>query len=93
MDHQEGCEVISLAAERARRAALAPTREEYRGALFEWRTMGEELAEADLVAAVDYLKANGLRAGGAGGSVRGSGSPPRQHVGLELQFIRGERGQ
>lgn len=92
MDHQEGGEVISLAAERARRAALAPTREEYRGALFEWRTLGEELAAADLVAAVDYLRANGLRAGGPG-TLSGSSCTASQHVGLELQFIRGERSQ
>jgi hypothetical protein len=93
VDHQEGAEIISLAAERARRAALAPTREEYRGALFEWRAMGEELAAADLVAAVDYLKASGLRSGAAHGILSGPCGSAREHIGLELQFIGRERGQ
>ncbi len=85
-------ELVSLAAERERRAQRAPSRDEYRGALFEWRELAETLPPGDLVAAVDYLRAGGLSVGGLprGG---GAGGPPSQHVGLEVQFVHRERGQ
>jgi len=92
VEHQEGCEVISLAAERARRAMLTPSRSEYRGALFEWRTWGESLSPGDLVAAVAYLSAGGLP--GRGGPVASSSvGTSGQHVGLKVEFAHRESSQ
>lgn len=48
--------VVSLAAVREARGLGRPTREEYVGALFEWRLIGERLAPQDLAVAVGYLR-------------------------------------
>ncbi len=54
-------EIISLAAERERRSRRVPTRDEYRGALFEWRGLATSIAPADLVALVTLLGSVGAR--------------------------------